>query len=149
MTAQPLPPALQLSRRLPASRERVFRAWTVPAEVMAWWGPGGFTAPSAEIDLRVGGRYRFAMQPAEGKVFYITGTYLEIAPPERLAFTWQWEGTGNDGPESAVTIEFHARGGETDLVLIHEKLWSQEAADNHRWGWNSSFEKLSALYSRT
>jgi uncharacterized protein YndB with AHSA1/START domain len=137
-------PAHLVSRRLPAPRERVFRAWTVPAEVMVWFGPGGFISPSAEIDLRVGGRFRFALKPAEGPVFHVRGTYLEIKPPEKLVFTWQWEGTGNDGPESTVTVEFVDRGKETDLVLTHRQLWSQEAIDSHRMGWEGSFEKLSS-----
>lgn len=76
---------LLLRRTFPATRDRVFSAWTDPAEFAKWWGPRGFTTPSAEIDLRVGGRIRVAMQPPEGEAFYLTGAFQEVQPPERLA----------------------------------------------------------------
>ena len=93
----------------------------------------------------MGGRYRIGLKPADGPLLYVSGTYLEIKPPEKLVFTWQWEGIGDDnGPESTVTVEFVDRGKETDLVLTHRQLTSQEAIDNHRMGWESSFAKLSS-----
>ena len=64
---------LKLARVFPAPRERVFRAWTEPAELMRWWGPVGFTTPSAEVDLRVGGKYRIAMRRPDGGVHFVKG----------------------------------------------------------------------------
>src|SRR5512133_895225 len=65
ITVQPDELALRLKRVVQASPFTVFRACTVPEELAKWWGPRGFTTPAIEIDLRVGGRYRFALQPPE------------------------------------------------------------------------------------
>jgi uncharacterized protein YndB with AHSA1/START domain len=81
-----------LRRLYRKSRAETFRAWTDPQELKRWWGPPGYDAPSIEVDLRVGGRYRFAMRKlADGKTTIVTGIYQEIVPGERLVFTWNWE----------------------------------------------------------
>jgi uncharacterized protein YndB with AHSA1/START domain len=67
----------------------VFRACTEPEELAKWWGPRGFTTPAIEIDLRVGGRYRFAMQPPEGNLFHLSGGFPEVDPPS-AAYTFVW-----------------------------------------------------------
>jgi activator of Hsp90 ATPase-like protein len=66
---------LHMERVLHAPRELVFRARSEPEELAKWWGPAGFTAPSIELDLRVGGSYRVAMQPPEGELFYLQGEF--------------------------------------------------------------------------
>lgn len=99
---------LVLSRTFAAPRERVFRAWTDPAILKKWWAAGpGFTPTVAEVDLRVGGRYRLGMRaPDQGADYIVAGTYREVQRPARLVYTWAWEGTA--GPETLVTVEFHA-----------------------------------------
>ena len=65
-------------------RELVYKAWTEPTIVKKWWGPEGFTAPNIKIDLKIGGKYIFAMQGPKGtnwdKVMYNSGEYKEIIP---------------------------------------------------------------------
>ena len=73
---------LNLRRTFAAPREKVFQAFTEAEIMKKWWGPEEFTCPTAEIDLKVGGKYRIAMKPPEGDVFYVKGTYREIKPPE-------------------------------------------------------------------
>ncbi len=81
------------------------RAWTEPDQIRQWWGPGEFTCPKAEVDLRPGGSYRLAMQPTAGEAFIVGGTYREVEPPTRLVYTWRWEmGPAADGSESLVMI---------------------------------------------
>src|SRR5206468_10783553 len=58
---------LVLARMFDAPRERVWKAWTEPAEVKRWWGPKDFTVPSCKIDLRVGGTYLYCMRSPEGR----------------------------------------------------------------------------------
>ena len=70
-----------MSRTLPAPRSRVFDALTEPEEVAKWFGPNGFTARSVDVDLRVGGAYRMAVQPPEGELFYLRGEFRAIDPP--------------------------------------------------------------------
>src|SRR4051812_40572832 len=80
-----------ITRVFDASRELVWKAWTDPEMAKKWWGPEGFSAPSIKIDLRVGGKYIFAMQGPAGsewdKVMYSAGVYKEIVPHEKLVVT--------------------------------------------------------------
>ena len=68
--AQPTPadaPVLRLSRSFAAPRDRVFRAFTAPAQLARWWGPKGFTVPACTLDVRVGGAWRTVMRSPEGQ----------------------------------------------------------------------------------
>ena len=64
---------VRITRIIAAPREEVFRAWTEPEQIRQWWGPGEFTCPEAEVDLRPGGSYRLAMQPTAGDPFILGG----------------------------------------------------------------------------
>lgn len=133
--------SLTIRRTYPASRERVFRAWTDPAALRQWSCPVGMTVTDAQVDLRVGGAYRVAMQPpdeSEPSVAY--GTYREVEPPARLVYTWQWEG-GEMG-ETLVTVEFLDLGGETEVVLTHELFPAPDVRDLHNEGWVACLEHL-------
>ncbi len=79
---------LSLTRTFAASREKVFRAWTDPEELKKWFGPIGYSTLIAEVDLRVGGKYRLGMRKLpDGDIFYLTGTYREVRTPEKLVYT--------------------------------------------------------------
>jgi len=139
---------LTLRRVFRSPRAEVFRSWTDPKELTRWWGPPGFEAPSADVDLRVGGRYRFAMRKLpDGKPFFVTGVYQEIVVGERLVFTWNWEGGPPFGSNTLVTIEFLDAAGGTELILTHERFESEQARDEHTKGWNACFESLEAFVS--
>ena len=135
---------LQLTRTFQATRERVFRAWTEPTELQRWFRPDpAYTIPIAEVDLRVGGRYRLGMQQADADAHIVVGEFREIRSPERLVFTWRWEGEDAD-PETLVTIDFHDRGGATEVVLTHERFLTVEARDKHQQGWDGCLAQLAA-----
>lgn len=137
---------LELKRTFSASRARVFRAWTDPEELKKWFGPVGYESPQAEIDLRVGGRYRIAMRKLPGgDVFHVKGEYEDIAPPERLVFSWQWEGKDMDATDTRVTVEFREAGSGTEVVLTHERFPSGDLRDRHIEGWTSTFECLAEV----
>src|SRR5512138_1704330 len=81
---------LFVTRILDAPLEVVWKAWTEPEQVQGWWGPKYYTSPSCKIDLRVGGKYIFAMQAPEdqgGQVAYTSGEYQRIVPMQLLEFT--------------------------------------------------------------
>jgi len=133
---------LHLSRTFPAPREKVFRAWTDPAELKKWFGPEGYSTPIAEVDLRVGGQYRLGMMKLpDGQALYVVGTYREIRPPEKLVYTWRWEATPELG-ETLVTVEFHDRGGSTEVSLTHELFPTDKARSDHEKGWSSILSQL-------
>jgi uncharacterized protein YndB with AHSA1/START domain len=139
---------IQLQRTFPAPREKVFRAWTEPEILKKWWGPKGVSTPVVEIDLRVGGKYRFGMQLPDEEIFYVSGVYREVQPPEKLVFTWRWERADMDFGESQVTIEFHEHGKGTEVTLSHENIPHAGARESHRQGWAEFFEKFAEIIAR-
>jgi uncharacterized protein YndB with AHSA1/START domain len=76
-----------LRRSFDAPRRLVFAALTTPALLVRWYGPPGWSLPVCEVDLRVGGAYRFVSRGPDGAAFEMRGRYREIAPPERLVHT--------------------------------------------------------------
>ena len=142
MTAETIAtvPTVRISKMMPAPREDVFNAWLDVEGMRTWMCPGDIKKTDIEIDARVGGKYRIVMHGEEND-HEMTGEYVEIDPPARIAFTWNSPVTVAG---SLVTLEFHDRGEETELVLIHERLPSAESAGQHEAGWSSVLEKLVA-----
>ncbi len=137
--------SLEIKRTFKAPREAVFRAWTDPERIKQWFSPEGYENPGAEIDLRVGGRYRIAMRRVpDGEVFYVAGEYLEVIAPERLTFTWQWERDPVPKVETRVTVEFRETVDGTEVTLIHELFPAADLRDRHNEGWTSCLTKLTA-----
>ncbi len=141
------PLELWLSRRLPAPRDRVFGALTRPDDVARWWGPRGFTTPEIELDLRVGGRYRFTMQPPDGDRFHVSGEFREIDPPSALAYTFRWDEPTPDDRETLVSLalDVAGAGAGTELTLRQGRFATDERLALHRGGWSDSLDALAAL----
>jgi uncharacterized protein YndB with AHSA1/START domain len=138
---------LRMQRVLAAPAPAVFRACTDPEELASWWGPRGFTTPAVETDLRVGGRYRFAMQPPEGDLFHLTGEFREVDPPSRLVYTFAWEPPDPDDRETVVTLSFRDVDGSTEVDLTQGVFATHARRALHEQGWTESFERLQALLS--
>jgi len=144
---QPGELALRMKRVLQAPAAAVFRACTEPQELAKWWGPWGFTTPAIELDLRVGGRYRFAMQPPEGDVFHLTGEFREVDSPARLAYTFVWEPPDPDDRETLVTLSFREVDRSTEVNLTQGIFATKARQALHEQGWTESFERLQGLLS--
>ena len=139
-TSPPHPPLrLTLAKRYNASRHEVFAAWTDPASLRQWLCPAGGQVAFVAADVRVGGSFRIDMQFGT-VVSTHTGVYREIRPPEKLVFTWISETTQQQ--ETVVTVEFFARGQQTELVLTHEGFPSAASARDHNQGWQSVLSRL-------
>lgn len=136
---------VEIRRTIAAPRQRVFEAWTRPEEVRKWAAPGAMTVSDVQIDLRVGGRFRIVMAHPEGGEHPATGVYREVDPPRRIVYTWAWE-TRAEAGEGLVTVEFHDRGPDTDVVLRHEGLPSEGECARHETGWNGCLDKFVALF---
>ena len=135
-------PSLNLNRHYPVAPEKVWRAWTDPQAVKRWWGPTpGEPVSLAELDVRVGGRFRIVFGGPDGKLHECACTYKEVVPNKKLVFTWSWP---NSTPEriSVVTIEFRGNAKGTDLVFKHEQLFDEAARDGHKRGWTGALDKL-------
>jgi uncharacterized protein YndB with AHSA1/START domain len=136
---------LELKRVVQASRARIFRALTQPEELAAWWGPQGFTIPAVDLDLRVGGRYRFTMQPPDGEPFHLSGEFLAIEAPSRLAYSFRWEEPDPDDRTTVVTLSLLEVGQATELSLRQGGFATEARLALHRDGWTDSFAKLREL----
>jgi len=136
---------LRIVQRLPASPAEVFEAWLDAESLKEWMRPAGAQVTAAEVDPRVGGRFRIVMSGEHGETEH-RGEYREIRPPERLVFTWISNHTL--GRETLVTVELRAVGDETDLTLTHEYLPDDEARRKHERGWTSIAENLAAILRR-
>ena len=136
----------ELQRRFRASPERVFRAWTQPVALREWWCPAGWIAGEIEVDLRVGGNYRIAMtRAAGGAPVAVSGQFLEVKPPDRLVYSWCWEGAFTEMPETLVSLELQGSATETLLTLRHEKFATVGVRNQHRSGWISACDRLDQL----
>jgi uncharacterized protein YndB with AHSA1/START domain len=136
---------LELAGVLPAGPPVVFSALSDPEELAKWWGPHGFTAPSVEVDLRVGGSYRIAMQPPDGDLFHLSGEFCEVDPPKKLSYTFRWEEPAPDDQETVVKLTLRDLDGSTELRLIQGPFATEERLSLHRAGWTDAFEKLREL----
>jgi len=134
---------LVVRRVIAASPERLFEAWTTPAQLLAWWGPAGVRCTSAEVDARIGGSYRIANELPDGRVITISGEFLVVTPPTELVYTWHVE-PGESGNER-VTVQFVSRGAATEVVITHEHIASQPTRDEHETGWLGCLDGLAAF----
>lgn len=141
---------LEMRRTIRTSREKAFAAWTNPDQLRQWFAVAeGFTTPIAEVDLKVGGRYRLGMKPpGDNPLLIVGGVYQEIMPPERLVFTWQWESADPNEPETLVTVEFYEDAGGTEVVLKHERFTDVAQRDKHGEGWAGCLKNLERLLER-
>lgn len=139
--------SLTIRRTINAPRQIVFDAWTQIEHLKNWWRANPeWSTEIAEVDLRVGGKYRLGMRdPNEDGPFTCSGEFVEITPPEKLVYTWTWESSHMDVGETLVTVEFLEQGEATELVLTHERFPHAEAASEHTKGWTGCIEGLSRL----
>ena len=134
-------PSLTLRRHYPVAAEKVWRAWTDPQALKAWFGPEEIVSvPIAEVDLRVGGRFRVTMLAADGETHDVSGVYEELVPNRKLVFSWAWRSTPER--ESRVTVRIEPDGNGCELVLMHEQFFDEVARDGHEHGWTGAMVKL-------
>jgi uncharacterized protein YndB with AHSA1/START domain len=136
---------LELTRLVSAPTSVVFQAFSDANELTRWWGPKGFTTPSLDFEPRVGGSYRIEMQPPEGDRFHLTGEFLDVDAPARLAYTFVWEPPDPDDVETRVDLTFRDLGDSTEVALTQGPFKTEERRALHRDGWTDSFEKLERL----
>ena len=105
-----------ITREFNAPRELVYRAWTTPELVRRWWSGERGDMIVCEIDLRVGGSWRYAMSSGDGFEIAFRGEYREIVPLERIVATEVFEAMPGDGVLTTVTLS--DQGGRTRLSQL-------------------------------
>jgi uncharacterized protein YndB with AHSA1/START domain len=136
--------ALVVRRRIQAPPEKLFAAWTEPAQLLLWWGPEGVVCADARVDLRPGGSYRIANRMPDGSLLWICGVFEVIEAPVRLIYSWHLEGLA--GPAERVTVEFVRHGDATDVVVTHERIADAAARAGHERGWHACLDGLARHY---
>jgi uncharacterized protein YndB with AHSA1/START domain len=153
---------LKFERVFEAPVELVWKAWSEPEMLKKWWGPNMFSAPSAEIDFKVGGKYLLAMSGPmpDGSTMtsYSGGVYKEIVPMEKIVVLDHFaDAQGNKihasqyglpesfPMESEITMSFEKLDdGKTKLTVYYPNIEGIEGMmlDNMTQGWNQSLDKL-------
>ncbi len=117
--------SLEIKRVIKAPRDRVYAAWTDPAQLREW------------------GKFRWELTNCDGEEMTMRGEYRELQPGKKIVFTWQWEDDEDwKQRDSVVTVELSDCDGGTEVRLTHEQLPSEESRDRHTEGWKSVLNKL-------
>ena len=149
---------LVIERALRASPERIFDAFTDPEQLTQWWWPKGFTCPKAEVDLRVGGTYKLAMQWSDASpgsdqfAHHMAGEFYEIDRPHRLLMSGRAVNE-EQGELFATLIEVTLEGREEGTVLTMRQSYFEpmppaEALGGAEEGWNEQLDKLEQILTR-
>ena len=139
-----------MTRVFDAPRALVWEAWTSPEHLPHWMlGPGGWTMPVCEVDLRPGGAWHFVWRGPNGAEMEMRGVYQEITPPERFVNTESW---GGDWPETLNTMTLSEENGKTTMTctVLYPSKEARDAAleTGMKDGASVSFDRLAA-YLRT
>jgi uncharacterized protein YndB with AHSA1/START domain len=140
---------VRVTRVFDAPRRLVFEALTTPAILKRWMhGPNGWTLAVCDVDLRVGGSFRYVWRKANGREMGSGGIYREVDPPARLVHTELFDDDWTGG-EAQVTTELVERDGTTTLIVTmrYASKTGRDAAmsTNFTTGMEASYDTLAAL----
>jgi uncharacterized protein YndB with AHSA1/START domain len=132
---------VRIERTYDAPAEDVFDAWTSPEVIERWFRPGrDWKAPSAEVDLRVGGTVRVVMRAPDGSEEGAGGEYTLIDRPHKLAFTWTFDVDPSD--QQMIELEFTERDGVTTVLFVNSDISHPKRRDDQEYGWGLCFDNL-------
>lgn len=139
-----------ITREFHAPAALVYEAMTKPEHVRRWWGAGHGEMTVCEIDLRVGGKWRFAQVTPDGTEVAFSGEYLELDPPGRTVHTESYEAVPS--PPSTVTTTYEERDGVTTMraLVRYDSKETRDAviASGMESGMNSSYDAIDALLAQ-
>jgi uncharacterized protein YndB with AHSA1/START domain len=133
-----------------APRDRVWAACSDPELIPEWWGPRGGTTIVDQMDVRPGGAWRYVIRNQDGGETGFRGTYREVDPPERIVYTFEWEGMPGHVLIETITLEdLGERTKLTNVSLFHtEEERDGMLASGMERGMNESHERLDELLAR-
>lgn len=141
---------IHVERVFAAPRDRVFAVYTDPELIPEWWGPHGTTTIVDRMDVRPGGGWRFVSRDSDGSETAFRGTYREIAPPDRIVQTFEWEGM--PGHVSVETATFEDLGDRTRVRTVSIFHTTEERdgmiASGMEGGLNETYDRLDAVLAR-
>jgi uncharacterized protein YndB with AHSA1/START domain len=136
-----------ITRTFQAPADLVYQAMTTPEHVRRWWGAGHGEVTTCDIDLRVGGSWRFVLTQPDGTEVAFSGEYLELDPPGRTVHTERYEAV--PAPPSTITTSYDEHDGVTTMRALC-RYDSQETRDaviasGMETGMNASYDAIDAL----
>lgn len=135
-----------IRRRIWATREELFDAWTDQEGMREWMCPGDVVSAEVRLDPRVGGKLLIVMRSPTA-TYEHTGEFRVVERPSKLAFTWTADAM--DGQITLVTVELiEVSGAETELVLTHEHIPRKEVRDRYQSGWTKIVNTLEQYLQR-
>jgi uncharacterized protein YndB with AHSA1/START domain len=142
---------LRLTRSFSAARSLVYDCWTKPELVRRWMtGPDGWSFMVCDIDLRVGGRYRYAWRNLNGCDMGMGGVYREIIPTRRLVSAELFDDDWTGG-ETLCTVDFSEQGAVTTVIttVLYSSRQARDGAmqSGMEGGMATSFQRLDAYFS--
>ncbi len=140
-----------ITRVFNAPRDRVYRAHADPRALVEWWGPRGYATEVRTWEPRPGGAWRIVQHDLEGREHGFRGTFQEVVPPERLTWTFEYEGT--PGHVSTQANSFEALPGGKARLTVRVVFANQAdregmVASGMEWGMRQSHERLEELLAR-
>ena len=132
--------SLVLTRSFPVAPEKVWHAWIDAEALRVWFAQTESPRWLAELDVRVGGRYRFILREPGGAYYTVRGIYREIEPNRRLVFTWSQHDSPFDG-EALITVELRPAGSGTELTFTLDPVFDPRSPD----AWRGDFKRLARL----
>ena len=140
-----------VSRLFDAPRERVFQAHVDPRAMEAWWGPGEYATTVDRWDPRPGGTWRIVQRTPDGAQHAFHGIFQDVVPPERLIWTFEYEGLPGHVVNQTLTFE-EAHGGKTRLTVraLYRSREDRDGmlASGMEWGMRESYERLDERLAR-
>ncbi|MFH1724958.1 MAG: SRPBCC domain-containing protein [Elusimicrobiota bacterium] len=133
---------ISIKKTFAAAREKLFSAWTDPEILKKWFGPSDEWVVRVEaLPVRAGGRFTIVLAEKSGTEHELTGFFDQVAAPEKLVFSWAWEGDEYFG-ENRVTVELREAGASTELALTHGLFPDKKLVASHEEAWNRRLERL-------
>lgn len=144
---------IMIIRELETTRGLAWKMWTEPDHLVSWWGPKDFTTPVCKMDVQPGGSIYIEMQSPDGTIYPMSGEYMEVTPPGRLAFTLAaLDNKGQKIFEVLNSVELTEENGKTKLSMSAEISHATEDAASHiagmNEGWNESIDRLEKELSK-
>jgi uncharacterized protein YndB with AHSA1/START domain len=133
---------LNVTHTLDAPRDLVWEAWTSPEQLAQWWGPDGFDNPVCQVDAVTGGAIHIDMRGPDGRVYPMSGRFVEVTPPERLVFlNSPLDEAGEKVFEIEQTVVFTADGDVTHLTIDARVVFKTPEAEQFLAGWHPGWEQ--------
>lgn len=132
-----------VSRRFNCSKLELFDWLVQPELITRWFGPKQLSIGSVQTDIRIGGKYSIELKKSGDEIFFIEGEYVEINPPDTLAFTFQYRGLSASPPKSIVKIKLEKLDQDKSLLSLTQDFeYTPSDIDSRTKSWEHMFHTL-------